>query len=145
MKSKKSKESKKRRIDKMGALKIGSLIVFDVNELAKRFNLHPITIRRYIKKGRLNGQKIGNRWFITEDSFKSFLDSPYYKSPKAKEGQKAEAEEEAKSLQKISLQNRLRELQEEISKLGKSGEKDTALTAEVKALKAKILSDIEKL
>lgn len=53
--------------------KIGSLVLFDVLELSKKLNITPTTIRSYMKSGRLQGRKVGGKWFISEDSLKDFF------------------------------------------------------------------------
>lgn len=39
---------------------------FTVNQIAEMFNLHPKTIRRYIKESSLSAQKMGGEWRIFE-------------------------------------------------------------------------------
>ena len=40
---------------------------YTVSQLAKIWKLHPITIRRYIREGKLNATKIGGRVRISRD------------------------------------------------------------------------------
>ncbi len=62
-------------------IKIGDLILYDVLELSKRLNVTPVTLRAYMKKGRLQGKKVGGKWYISEESLKDYF------SPKSgKEG-----------------------------------------------------------
>lgn len=48
---------------------------YTVNQIAKMFNMHPKTIRRYIQKGSLVAKKIGKEWRVLESDLKAFLDS----------------------------------------------------------------------
>lgn len=46
---------------------------FTVLEIAKELNITPITVRTYIKQGRLKGQRVGRPYLISEDSLREFL------------------------------------------------------------------------
>jgi len=61
-------------------IKLGNLIIFDLKEVAEKFNLTPTTIRRYIKEGRICGQKMGNKWYVSEEAMADFFKQPYHKS-----------------------------------------------------------------
>lgn len=61
-------------------IEIGNTKIFDLEEIAERFGLTPTTIRRYIKEGRISGQKMGNRWYVSGDAVAEFFRQPYYKS-----------------------------------------------------------------
>lgn len=47
--------------------------VYTVPELAKLFNLSPQSVRKYLKEGRIKGQKVGVKWMVTEEAIKEFL------------------------------------------------------------------------
>lgn len=49
--------------------------LFTVNQLAEMFEMHPKTIRRYIRNGVLKAVKIGGQWRVKKDDLKNFLDS----------------------------------------------------------------------
>jgi excisionase family DNA binding protein len=46
---------------------------YTVPETAEALNVTPQTIRTYIKKGRINSQRIGRPILITENNLKEFL------------------------------------------------------------------------
>lgn len=48
---------------------------YTVNQIAKMFDMHPKTIRRYIQKRSLMAKKIGKEWRVLESDLKAFLDS----------------------------------------------------------------------
>ena len=50
--------------------------IFTLEEVAGKLKVHPMTIRRYIKKGLLPAIKLGNGriWRIKEDDLNSFLE-----------------------------------------------------------------------
>ena len=55
-------------------IKIGDMTAYDVEDLAKMFRLTPITIRQYIREGRLPGRKFGKRWYVLEEDVKATLE-----------------------------------------------------------------------
>ncbi len=65
-------------------IKIGEIVLYDVIELSKKLNVTPITLRSYMKAGKLTGRKVGGKWFVSEESLKDYF------SPKSsqKEGRK---------------------------------------------------------
>ena len=44
-----------------------------VNEVAKRLKLHPVTITRYIREGKLSALKFGRVWRIKEEELDHIL------------------------------------------------------------------------
>ena len=46
---------------------------YTVLEVAKELNITPLTVRTYIRQGRLKGQKIGRPYLISENSLQEFL------------------------------------------------------------------------
>ena len=44
-----------------------------MDELNKKLNISKVTLRNYFKNGRIKGVKMGNRWFVSEDSLKDFF------------------------------------------------------------------------
>jgi len=54
-------------------------MLYTIDEVAKMLNMHPRTIRRYIEKGQLRGERIGGTWRITEEAFKEMFDAPEIK------------------------------------------------------------------
>jgi len=66
---------------------IGSVKVFTIEEIAKKFGITTATVRRYLKSGKLSGQRMGVRWFISEHAIDEFFLKSYIK-PKIAEGKK---------------------------------------------------------
>ena len=64
-------------------IEIGNTKIFDLEEIAKRFGLTPTTIRKYIKEGRISGQKMGNRWYISHEAIAEFFRQSYYRFRKS--------------------------------------------------------------
>jgi len=65
------------------SIKIEGIKAYSVNELSKMLDVTPLTLRKYIKTGKLRAQKIGRRYMVTVDSLKEFLNGTYNKPPKA--------------------------------------------------------------
>ena len=58
-------------------IKFESLVLYDLKELSRKLNVHIVTLRTYLREGRLRGQKMGTKWYISEDGLREF----FLKSP----------------------------------------------------------------
>lgn len=47
---------------------------YSVEQIAEMIDLHPKTIQRYIREGRLNAQKIGKSWRVTGHDLSTFME-----------------------------------------------------------------------
>jgi excisionase family DNA binding protein len=58
---------------------------FTVNEIAERLKVHPATVKRWLREGRLGGVPLGDRagWRITEADLRAFLDRQREQGSKA--------------------------------------------------------------
>ena len=52
---------------------IGNLTLYDLEELSVLLNITVFSLREYIKKGKLNAQKMGKRYFITQESLNEYF------------------------------------------------------------------------
>lgn len=57
------------------AITISGQTLYSVSELSMKLNVTTVTIRNYIKQGRLRGQKAMGRWFIAEEDMTDFFNS----------------------------------------------------------------------
>lgn len=57
------------------AITISGQTLYSVSELSLKLNVTTVTIRNYIKQGKLRGQKAMGRWFISERDMVEFFDS----------------------------------------------------------------------
>lgn len=55
---------------------IGGLKLFSVDDLAAKLNVTKLTIRTYCREGRLRARKVGNRWFVSEESLREYFNAP---------------------------------------------------------------------
>lgn len=49
-------------------VKLETTTAYTIKEAAELLHRTPTTVRGYIKKGLLRGQKIGNTWYVTDKS-----------------------------------------------------------------------------
>jgi len=55
------------------AKKIGSLTLYSVDDLHELLGISKMTIRAYLREGRLKGRKLGVQWFVTEDAIRDYF------------------------------------------------------------------------
>ena len=46
---------------------------YTVPELSQKLNVTTVTIRNYLKQGRVKGQKVMGRWFISREGLSEFF------------------------------------------------------------------------
>lgn len=56
-------------------IELGELRLFTLEELSEKLGLTTVTLRTYIKEGRLKGRKAGVRWYVTEEALREFFAS----------------------------------------------------------------------
>jgi hypothetical protein len=54
--------------------KIGSLTLYSVDDLHEMLGVSKMTLRAYLREGRLKGRKLGVQWYVTEESIRSYFD-----------------------------------------------------------------------
>jgi len=47
--------------------------MYDIIELSEMLHVTPLTIKRYLKNGRMQGVKIGRKWYVSENNLSDFL------------------------------------------------------------------------
>lgn len=57
------------------AIILSGQTLYSVSELSQKLNVTTVTIRNYIKQGKLRGQKAMGRWFIAEQDMVEFFNS----------------------------------------------------------------------
>jgi len=53
--------------------KIKDITTYSVTELSQKLNVTPVTIWKYLKQGKLKGQKRTGRWFISGEEIIDFF------------------------------------------------------------------------
>ena len=63
---------------------IGSLTLFSIDDLHESLGLSKMTLRAYLRDGKLKGRKLGVQWFVTEDALREYFEesSPEEEAPK---------------------------------------------------------------
>jgi len=54
--------------------KIGDLKLYSVDDLHEMLGISKMTIRAYLRDGKLQGRKMGVKWFVTEDSLRKYFE-----------------------------------------------------------------------
>ena len=55
-------------------IKFSDQELYSVKELEKILPITPLTIREYIRKGKIKGSKIGKNWYIKKQDLEAFLE-----------------------------------------------------------------------
>ena len=58
---------------KIMTITISGRTLYTVFELSQKLNVTTVTIRNYLKQGKLRGQKAMGRWFIAEEDVTDFF------------------------------------------------------------------------
>ena len=53
--------------------RFGDIKLYDVQEIARIFDMTPQSVRKYFKEGRIKARKVGTRWYVTEEAIREFL------------------------------------------------------------------------
>ena len=67
--------------------KIGSLTLYSVDDLHEMLGVSKMTLRAYLREGRLKGRKLGVQWYVTEESIRSYFDESGPENVQAKKAQ----------------------------------------------------------
>lgn len=59
------------------AKKIGSLTLYSVDDLHEQLGISKMTIRAYLREGRLKGRKLGVQWYVTEDAIREYFNEGF--------------------------------------------------------------------
>jgi predicted site-specific integrase-resolvase len=59
--------------------KIKNVTLYSVPELSKRLDVTKVTIRSYLREGKLKGKKIMGKWFIPGEDVIDFFENPVNK------------------------------------------------------------------
>jgi hypothetical protein len=54
--------------------KIGDLKLFSVDDLHDMLGISKMTLRAYLREGKLKGRKMGVKWFVTEESLRKYFE-----------------------------------------------------------------------
>jgi murein DD-endopeptidase MepM/ murein hydrolase activator NlpD len=57
----------------MTEIQLGDLVVYDVKQLSDLFEIQERTLRQYLREGKLQGRKMGRKWYVTEESLQDYF------------------------------------------------------------------------
>ncbi|MDX1636971.1 MAG: helix-turn-helix domain-containing protein [Balneolaceae bacterium] len=55
---------------------IGSLTLYSVDDLHEKLGLSKMTIRAYLREGKIRARKLGVQWYVTEEALREYFDEP---------------------------------------------------------------------
>jgi len=67
---------------------VGNLTLYSVDDLHEQLGLSKMTIRAYLREGKIRGRKLGVQWYVTEEAIREYFNEPatngVAKTPKKK-------------------------------------------------------------
>ncbi|WP_441000068.1 helix-turn-helix domain-containing protein [Fodinibius sp. SL11] len=66
---------------------VGNLTLYSVDDLHEQLGLSKMTIRAYLREGKIRARKLGVKWYVTEEALREYFNEPASgdsKSPKKK-------------------------------------------------------------
>lgn len=55
---------------------IGNLTLYSVDDLHRQLGMSKMTIRSYLREGKIRGRKLGVQWYVTEQALRDYFDEP---------------------------------------------------------------------
>lgn len=55
---------------------VGNLTLYSVDDLNEQLGLSKMTIRAYLRDGKIRGRKLGVRWYVTEEALREYFNKP---------------------------------------------------------------------
>lgn len=55
---------------------LGNLTLFSVDDLHEQLGLSKMTIRAYLREGKIRAKKLGVQWYVTEEALREYFDEP---------------------------------------------------------------------
>lgn len=54
-------------------IEFGDLRLYTVDDLAEKLDAHINTVREWIHSGKIQGKKLGKRWYVTEEALRCYF------------------------------------------------------------------------
>lgn len=61
--------------------KIGNLTLYSIDDLHEMLGISKMTLRAYLRDGKIRGRKLGVSWFVTEGAIKEYFEEPQTSAP----------------------------------------------------------------
>ena len=55
---------------------VGNLTLYSVDDLHEQLGLSKMTIRAYLRDGKIRGRKLGVKWYVTEEALREYFGEP---------------------------------------------------------------------
>lgn len=55
---------------------IGKLTLYSVEDLHQQLGLSKMTIRAYLREGKIRARKLGVQWYVTEEALRDYFNEP---------------------------------------------------------------------
>lgn len=55
-------------------IEIGDIRLYSISELAEKLKLTEVTLRSYLRAGKMRGKKMGTSWYVTEEALREYFD-----------------------------------------------------------------------
>lgn len=68
--------------------KIGSITLYSIDDLHDLLGISKMTLRAYLREGRLKGRKLGVQWFVTEEAISNYFNEDVEAKEQKEESQK---------------------------------------------------------
>jgi len=56
-------------------IRIGDLKLYSLQELSEKLGVTKVTLRTYLKNGKMKGQKMGTTWYVSEESLREYFNA----------------------------------------------------------------------
>ena len=63
---------------------IGNLTLYSVDDLHQQLGLSKMTIRAYLREGKIRARKLGVKWYVTEEALREYFDGSAEEKPSQK-------------------------------------------------------------
>lgn len=63
---------------------IGSLTLYSIDDLHEQLGISKMTLRAYLREGRIRGRKLGVQWYVTEEAIREYFEEPQKQKKEAK-------------------------------------------------------------
>lgn len=55
---------------------VGDLVLYSVEDLHQQLGLSKMTIRAYLREGKIRARKLGVQWYVTEEALREYFGEP---------------------------------------------------------------------
>lgn len=52
---------------------VGELTLYSIDDLHEKLGVSKVTLRSYLREGKLRGRKLGVKWFVTEEALRDYF------------------------------------------------------------------------